>query len=97
MFSFKKQYLITLAGGFVLGKAGQAIFGSKKAKEIYTKAATGAYIAKDAIMEEFEKIQAAALDIAAEARIEADNYQAEKDAEYAEAAESAEEEEFSDM
>ena len=78
----KKGIVVSLLGGFVLGRAGEAIFGSETAKKVYTKAATGAFIAKDCIMEEVEKIQAAAMDIAADARIEADEYQAAKDEEY---------------
>lgn len=79
---FKKSIVISLIGGFVLGKAGDKIFGSKEAIKAYTKAATCAFIAKDCVMEEVEKIQAAASDIAADARVEADKYQAQKDAEY---------------
>ena len=79
MLFLKKEILISLLGGFVLGKAGETIFGSEAAKKVYTKAATGAFIAKDSIMDSVEKIQAEAMDIAAEARIEADNYQAKKD------------------
>lgn len=88
---FKKEILISLLGGFVLGKSGEMIFGSQTAKKLYTKAATGAFIAKDSIMEQAEKIQACAMDIATDARIEADNYQARKDAEYSACAGVAEE------
>ena len=79
----EKKVILPLVGGFVLGKAGNAIFVSQTARKVYTKAATGAFIAKDSIMEQAEKIQAGAMDIAADARIEADNYQAQKDAEFA--------------
>ena len=47
MLFLKKEILISLLGGFVLGKAGETIFGSETAKKVYTKAATGAFIAKD--------------------------------------------------
>ena len=79
---FKKSVLLPLVAGFVLGKTSDMIFGSKEAIKAYTKAATCAFIAKDYVMEEVEKIQAAASDIAADARANADEYQAQKDAEY---------------
>ena len=79
MLFLKKEILISLLGGFVLGKAGETIFGSETAKKVYTKAATGAFIAKDSIMDSVEKIQAEAMDIAAEARIEADKKKKKKD------------------
>ena len=85
-----KKVIISAIGGFVLGKAGNAIFGSKTAVKYYTKAATGAFIAKDAIMEQVEKIQAGAMDIAVDARLEADRYQERLDAEYEEAPEASE-------
>lgn len=78
----KKKIVLSVLGGFVLGKAGDTIFGSETAKKVYTKAATGAFIVKDSVMDSFEKIQAEAMDIAADARIEADNYQAKKDSGY---------------
>ncbi len=80
-----KKVILSAIGGFVLGKAGNAIFGSETAVKYYTKAATGAFIAKDAIMEQVEKIQAGAMDIAVDARLEADRYQEKLDAEYNEA------------
>ena len=89
---FEKKVVVSLLGGIVLGKAGETIFGSETARKVYTKAATGAFIAKDSIMELAEKVQAGAMDIAADARIEADNYQAEKDARLAAAAAPAVEE-----
>ena len=78
-----KKVIISALGGFALGKTGHLIFASKKAKECYVKAAASALIVKDSIMEQVENIQAEASDIMADARIEADKYQAEKDAEYA--------------
>lgn len=78
---FEKKVLFSILGGFVLGKAGGQILGSKKAKEGYLKAATGALIMKDYIMEQAENIQAEGSDILADARLRADEYQAKKDAE----------------
>ena len=67
-------------GGYVLGKAGDMIFGSETAKKVYTKCATYGMILKDNTMEKVEIIQACASDIAADAREEADRYQAKMDA-----------------
>lgn len=69
-------------GGYVLGKAGDMIFGSETAKKVYTKCATYGMILKDNTMEKVEIIQACASDIAADAREEADKYQAKKEAAY---------------
>ena len=82
----KPAVALSLLGGYVLGKAGNAVFGSDTAKKAYTAATTGAFIAKDAVMERVEKIQAGAADIAADAKINAERYYAKKDAAYAEAA-----------
>ena len=51
-----KGIILSLAGGFILGKAGDVVFGSKKAKEVYTVLTAGAFIAKDAVMEYVEEI-----------------------------------------
>ena len=75
----KKSIIISLVGGFILGKAGDTVFGSKSAKKIYTSLATGGVIAKDSIMEYVEKIQAGASDIMADAKVNAEHYYAEKD------------------
>ncbi len=76
----KKAIVFSLIGGFVLGKAGSAIFGSKTAKKVYTTLTTGAFIVKDSVMESVEKIQAEASDVAADARVNAERYYAQKDA-----------------
>ena len=75
-----KGIILSLAGGFILGKAGDTIFGSKKAKEVYTVLTAGAFIAKDAVMEYVEKIQAGASDIAEDAKKMADKYYLDRDA-----------------
>ncbi len=79
---FEKKVIFSILGGFALGKTGNEIFGSETAKKAYLKAATGAMILKDNIMERVEVIQAAASDIAADARAEADKYQEKKDASF---------------
>ncbi|MBQ1311569.1 MAG: hypothetical protein IIY55_06940 [Blautia sp.] len=78
----KKAIIFSLLGGYVLGRAGSAIFGSKTAKKVYTTLATGAFIAKDSIMESVEKIQAEASDIAQDAKVNVERYYAEKDLAY---------------
>ena len=52
----------------------------KKQKKVYTSVATGGFIAKDAIMEQIEKIQASAADIAEDAKANAERYYEKKDA-----------------
>ena len=74
----KKAVVFSLLGGFVLGKAGGFIFGSKTAKKAYTAIATGALIAKDSVMENVEKIQAGASDIIADAKVNAEAYYEER-------------------
>lgn len=79
----KPAIALSLLGGYVLGKAGNAVFGGETAKKAYTTVATGAFIAKDAVMEQVEKIQVSAADIAADAKINAERYYAKRDAEAA--------------
>ena len=78
----KKAIIFSLLGGYVLGRAGSTIFGSKTAKKVFTTLATGAFIAKDSIMESVEKIQAEASDIAQDAKVNVERYYAEKDLAY---------------
>ncbi len=77
---FNKKVIFGVLGGFVLGKTGDMIFGSDTAKKVYTRCAAAGMILKDQTMEKVEVIQACASDIAADAREEADQYQARKDA-----------------
>ncbi len=76
----KKAVVFSIIGGYVLGKAGNYIFGSKTAKKVYTEVATGALIAKDYIMTDVEKLQAGCADITADAKVKVEAYYAEKDA-----------------
>ncbi len=80
--SISKKVVFSLIGGYVLGRAGEEIFGSETAKKVYRKVATCAFIAKDSIMEQVEKARAVASDIAVDARADADRYQEEKDARF---------------
>ena len=70
----KKAVIFSLLGGFILGKAGETIFGSKPAKKAYTAIATGAILAKDSVMGSVEKIQAGASDIMEDAKVNAERY-----------------------
>ena len=86
----KGAVVLSLVGGYVLGKAGEAVFAGEKAKKVYTSVATGGFIAKDAIMEQIEKIQASAADIAEDAKAKAERYYEKKDAAAEEAQDSVE-------
>lgn len=61
-------------GGFVLGSVGLSVLGSKVAQKGYRYVAAGAFIARDSIMNQAEKIQGAASDIAADANEIKENY-----------------------
>ena len=87
----KSAVALSLVGGYVLGKAGNALFGGDAAKQAYTAVATGAVIAKDSVMERVEKIQAGAADIAEDAKNNAERYYAKKDAAYDRGVDPAEE------
>ena len=82
---FKEAVVLSLVGGYILGKAGETIFAGERAKKAYTAVATGAFIGKDMVMEQVEKIQASAADIAEEAKAKAERYYEKKDAAYEEA------------
>lgn len=64
----------TFIGGFLLGSVGLSVLGSKVAQKGYRYVAAGAFIARDSIMEQAEKIQGAASDIAADANEIKENY-----------------------
>lgn len=64
----KKGYWWTLAGGVLLGSYGLDMLCSKTAQKAYRYIVAGAMIARDRIMADSEKVQAAASDIAADAK-----------------------------
>lgn len=64
----KKGFWWTLCGGFLLGSYGLDLLTSKAAQKGYRYVVAGAMIARDRIMADSEKVQAAASDIAAEAK-----------------------------
>ncbi|MCI6637273.1 MAG: DUF6110 family protein [Bilifractor sp.] len=85
----KKAVIFSLLGGYILGKAGVEIFGGKTARKVYTGITTGAFLAKDSVMDRVEKIQAGASDIAADARANVEKYYAAKEKEYTEGTDKA--------
>lgn len=75
----------SFGGGFLLGSVGLTALTSKLAQRGYKYVVAGAIIAKDRIMEESEKVQAAASNITAEAKELTERYYAKLDREYLEA------------
>lgn len=87
----KNSNLLKYAIGFALGVVGVPVLKSGLAKKAYTYLAAGAFIAKDSIMEEVEKTQACASDIAEDARVLQEEYYAKRDMACEEAKECEEE------
>jgi len=79
---FKSSWSKVLAG-FVLGTVGVPLLRTKTADKVFTYATAGAFIAKDAILEEAEKIQAKAMDVSDDAKVLVEKYYQDKDAEHA--------------
>ena len=64
----KGKYLWTLIGGIIAGAYGPDLLASKAVQKGLRYLTAGAIIARDRIMADSEKIQAAASDIAADAK-----------------------------
>lgn len=64
----KGKYWWTLAGGIIAGAYGPDLIASKAAQKALRYIVAGAMIARDRIMADSEKIQAAASDITADAK-----------------------------
>ena len=64
----KGKYWWTLAGGLIAGAYGPDLIASKAAQKALRYIVAGAMIARDRIMADSERIQAAASDIAADAK-----------------------------
>ena len=75
----------TFGIGFLVGSVGLTALTSKLAQRGYKYVVSGAMIAKDRIMEQTEKVQAAASNITAEAKELTENYYKKLDKEYKEA------------
>lgn len=71
--------------GFILGCVGVPVLKSRLAQKAYVYLTAGAFIARDSIMEEVEKVQASALDISEDAKVLTEKYYAQKDQEAQEA------------
>ena len=80
----------SLGGGFLLGSVGLKALKSKAVRKNYKYVVAGAMIARDYVMEEAEKFQAAASNVAAEAKEITERYYAKLDEEYADDIEEAE-------
>lgn len=80
MAKFLSSAFSKCAVGFVLGAAAAPFLKGKQAKKLYTHAATGVMLARDAVMTEFEKVQASAMDIITDAKINCEEWYAKRDA-----------------
>jgi len=78
---FKSNWSKVL-GGVLIGVVGVPLLKTKTAGKVFTYITAGAYIAKDAILGEAEKIQAKAMDISDDAKVIVEKYYKEKDAEH---------------
>ncbi len=70
--------------GFLAGSVGLEFLKSDVAKKGYTYLTAGAYLVKDRVLEDAEKIQAAASDISEDAKVITEKYYQDKDAKFAE-------------
>lgn len=66
-------------GGFLMGSVGLTVLKSGVAQKVYTAVTAGAFIARDYVLEEVEKLQATAMDIADDAKDMTEKYYQEKD------------------
>ena len=66
--ALKQSFWWTLAGGVLIGYRGLDLLASKAAKKGYGYIVAGAMLARDRILADAEKVQAAASDIAADAK-----------------------------
>ena len=77
--------LWTFIGGFALGSVGLTALSSKLAQKGYKYVVAGGMIARDRLMADSEKVQAAVADITAEAKEITARYYEKLDREYEEA------------
>ena len=73
----------SFGGGFLLGSIGLTALSSKLAQRSYKYVVAGGMLARDRIMEESEKVQAAVSNITAEAKELTEKYYAKMDEENA--------------
>ena len=64
----KKNFWLTLAGGILVGAYGLDLIKTETAQKVFRYVTAGAIIARDKIMADSEKVQAAASDILADAK-----------------------------
>ncbi len=65
--------------GFLLGAVAAPVLKSRLAQKAYVYLTAGAFIARDSIMEEVERIQATASDVAEDAKVLTEQYYAQKE------------------
>ncbi len=80
---FSKHWM-KYAAGFVAGSVGLEFLKSDVAKKAYTYVTAGAFLVKDRVLEDAEKIQAAAMDISEDAKVITEKYYQDKDAKFME-------------
>lgn len=78
----RKNDWMKVIGGFALGSVGVKVMTSKPAQKLYTHLTAGAFLAKDYVMETAEKVQSTCADIAEDANVIREQYNAEADKEY---------------
>ena len=61
-------------GGVLLGSVGLELMRAKGADKAYVGITTGVLVAKDWVMERYEKVHARSLDVYADAKVKADRY-----------------------
>ena len=71
----------SFAGGILLGSVGLELMRSKNADKVFVAVSTGVLVAKDWVMERYEKVSARAADVFADAKVKADAYLEKKKAE----------------
>ena len=67
--------------GFLVGCVAAPVLKSRLAQKAYVYLTAGAFIARDSIMEEVERVQVTASDVAADAKVLTEKYYAQKEQE----------------
>lgn len=73
---------VKVIGGFAMGSVGLKVLTSKPAQKLYTHLTAGALLAKDYVMETAETVQGVCADIAEDANVIREQYNAEMDKEF---------------
>jgi len=78
----RREDVMKVVGGFALGSVGLKVLTSKPAQKLYTHLTAGAMLAKDYVMETAETVQGVCADIAEDANVIREQYNAEMDKEF---------------